>query len=144
MSINKGDRKQSRAEFDNTYFIIHEDARKQYSNHFGARGEIYEENKDYIRMMGLKILDSVIDTGKEIRIANSIYPKTDREYAERRLAQEKAIGNCFDILTKYQLMMKTLKIPDDKYTEEIKHIIHEINCLKRWRDSDTKRFKNIG
>lgn len=85
-----------------------------------------------------------MELGTYIRIANSIYPVYQSELEERRLAQDKAIGLCFDLLTKYQLAMHTLKVKDDKYTVEIKHIIHEINCIKKWRMSDSNRFKNLG
>ena len=77
-------------------------------------------------------------------MANSIYPKTKVEFEERRINQDKAIGLCFDLLTKYQLVMNTLKVKDDKYTVEIKNISHEINCIKSWRASDNKRFKDLG
>ena len=94
--------------------------------------------------MASSIMKSVTDMGTYIRIANSIYPVYKEELIERRIAQEKAIGLCFDILTKYQLTMTELKVKDDKYVEEIKHLIHEINCLKKWRSSDKDRFKNLG
>ena len=79
-----------------------------------------------------------------IGFSNSIYPIYQSELEERRLAQEKAIGLCYDVMTKYQLVMHELKVPDDKHTDEIKHLIHEINCLKKWRTSDNKRFNNLG
>ena len=110
---------------------------------FGAKGDIKEKKQGYIRAMSDRILKSVCDMGTYIRIANSIYPQYQSELEERRIAQEKAIGLCFDVMTKYQLIMTELKVPDDKHTNEIKNLIHEINCLKKWRESD-KRFKNLG
>lgn len=144
MPVAKGNRKESKVEFDNTYYKIHDDAVKLIENHLGAKGEIKESHKYYIRSVSNAIYKSVCEMGTYIRIANSIYPKYQSELEERRIAQEKAIGLCFDLLTKYQLAMHTLKVSDDKYTIEIKHIIHEINCLKKWRTSDNKRFSNLG
>lgn len=38
MSVHKGDRHQSKVEFDNTYYKIHDDAVKLIENHLGAKG----------------------------------------------------------------------------------------------------------
>lgn len=143
MSVNKGDRRESKVEFDNTYFKVYDDCVRLIECSFGAKGEIKEKKQGYIRAMSDRILKSVCDMGTYIRIANSIYPQYQSELEERRIAQEKAIGLCFDVMTKYQLIMTELKVPDDKHTNEIKNLIHEINCLKKWRESD-KRFKNLG
>ena len=143
MSVNKSDRRESKVEFDNIYFKVYDDAIKIIQNKFGAK-DIEAERTGYINYMASSIMKSVTDMGTYIRIANSIYPVYKEELIERRIAQEKAIGLCFDILTKYQLTMTELKVKDDKYVEEIKHLIHEINCLKKWRSSDKDRFKNLG
>jgi hypothetical protein len=143
MSVNKGDRRESKVEFDNTYFKVYDDCVRLIECSFGAKGDIKEKKQGYIRAMSDRILKSVCDMGTYIRIANSIYPQYQSELEERRIAQEKAIGLCFDVMTKYQLIMTELKVPDDKHTNEIKNLIHEINCLKKWRESD-KRFKNLG
>ena len=143
MSVNKGDRRESKVEFDNTYFKVYDDCVRLIECSFGAKGDIKEKKQGYIRAMSDRILKSVCDMGSYIRIANSIYPQYQSELEERRIAQEKAIGLCFDVMTKYQLIMTELKVPDDKHTNEIKNLIHEINCLKKWRESD-KRFKNLG
>ena len=139
MSVNKVDRRESKIEFDNTYFRVYDDAIRLIKNGFGADKKRREEYKGYIKVMSSKILDLIMDLGTYIRIANSIYPKYPSELEARRLEQDKAIGLCFDLLTKYQIIMRELHVKDDKYVQEIKHIVHEINCLKKWRASD-KRF----
>lgn len=139
MSVNKVDRRESKIEFDNTYFKVYDDAIRLIRNHFGADKKRRIEYKGYIKVMATKILDLVMEMGTHIRIANSIYPKYPRELETRRLEQDKAIGLCFDLLTKYQIIMRELHVKDDKYVQEIKNVVHEINCLKKWRASD-KRF----
>lgn len=143
MSVNKADRRQSKIEFDNTYFRVYDDAVHIIKNSFGADKEYRDEYKEYIRVMSAKILDIVMDLGTHIRIANSIYPKYEKELETRRLEQDRAIGLCFDLLTKYQIIMRQLRVKDDKYTQEIKNLSHEINCLKSWRKSDDKRFSGL-
>ena len=144
ISVNLKDRKESKVEFDNNYFRIHDDAVNLIKNNFGAKNDVIENYKWYISVMTNKIFNDIMDLGTYIRIANSIYSQCSMEYEERRTYQSKAIGLCFDIMTKYQITMQQLHIKDDKFTQEIKHLIHEINCLKKWRMSDVKRFKDIG
>ena len=141
MSVNKVDRRESKVEFDNTYFKIHDDAVRLIGNGFGLKDE---SKRWYVNIMSNAIMKATIELGTYIRIANSIYPIYKLELEERRIAQEKAIGLCFDIMTKYQLVMTELNIPDTKHTDTIRNIIHEINCLKKWRSSDNVRFKDLG
>ena len=144
MSVPKSKRKDSKVEFDNTYFKIYNDCILLIMNKFGAKGDIAQKYATYINAMSIDTLKTINEIGRQIRIANSIFPTCDIEYQERRLSQDKAIGLCYDLLTKYQIIMNILKVSDNKYVAEIEHIIHEINCLKSWRTSDNKRFKNIG
>lgn len=143
-SVKANERRKSNVEFDNNYFRVHDDAIRLIQNRFGASDKMNEIFHDYIDEMGLKIYAVIFDIGTHIRIANSIFPHYKSEYEERRLHQDKAIGLCFDLMTKYQLLMRTLRVKDDKYVEEIKRIVHEINCLKKWRTSDYNRFKDLG
>lgn len=144
MSVPKPDRKESKVEFDNAYFRLYSDAMRLISLNFGADKEQLEMHKHYIKVMSVHVLEVVNDIGKYIRIANSIYPIYKSELEQRRIAQDKAIGLCYELLTKYQLVMNYLYVKGDKYTIEIKNVIHEINCLKKWRTSDNKRFRDIG
>ena len=144
MSVKKGDRRESKVEFDNIYFRIHDDAVKLIQNHFGAKCQARENLSDYIRAMSFNVYRNVFDIGTYIRMANSIYPRNKLELDARRLYQDKAIGLCFDLLTKYQLIMRTLSVKDDKYTIETGNIVYEINCLKSWRQSDNTRFRDLG
>lgn len=141
MSVKKHDRHESKVEFENAYFTIHDDAIRLIQNSFGGTKEKRIIFKDYLTVSSRKILADILDIGTEIRIANSIYPQSVEEHSERRIHQERAIGLCFDLLTKYQLIMHTVGTKDDKYVNETKHLLHEINCLKKWRTSDNKRFK---
>ena len=60
------------------------------------------------------------------------------EWEERRLSIGKAIGTCYAIMTNYQRVMLRLRVPDYKYTLDIKNIMRMINSLKAWRKSDNK------
>ena len=144
MSVKKGDRKESKVEFDNTYFKVYSDAVHLINIRFGADDNQKNVYSLYIQTMCEKVLETVSDVGKYIRIANSIYPQFKSEYEERRIAQDKAIGLCYDLLTKYELIMFSLGAKDNQYVNETKNLVHEINCLKKWRKADNSRFKNLG
>lgn len=143
MPTPKGDQRKSRVEFDNVYFKVYEDAVRLCENNFGANEDMRIAYKEYISANKTEIMQDVLAIGRYIRMANSIYPKSKEDTTEieaRRLYQSQAIGLCYDILTKYELLMKMFKVKDDKYTLETKNLSHEINCLKNWRKSDNKRF----
>ena len=144
MSVAKGDRKESKVEFDDAYFKIYKDCVRLSQNNFGGEKEIAEKYSDYLKVISSEVLVTVCEIGRNIRIANSIFPCCRSEYEVRRISQEKAIGLCFDLLTKYQLTMKLLEVKDNKFVDEINNIKHEINCIKKWRTSDNARFKNLG
>ena len=60
------------------------------------------------------------------------------EWEERRVTIGKAIGICYAILTNYQRIMIRLRVPDNKYTMDVRNIMRMINSLKAWRKSDNK------
>ena len=144
MSVSEPDRTESKTEFDRVYFQIVEDAVKLTENSLGAKGEVREKHEGFIKVTSDRVMRVASDIGTHIRMANSIFPTSLIELKERRTQQGKAIGLCYDLLTKYQIAMKILKVPDDKFVQEIKNIAHEINCLKSWRTSDNQRFKYLG
>lgn len=144
MSVATPGRNESKTEFDRVYYRLLSDSIQITDNKFGARKEIREQKSEFINTMCIRVHRIVSDIGTHIRIANSIYPKMpliEQEAKERRIHQEKAIGLCFDLLTKYTNTMNVLNVPEEKYVEHFKNIVHEINCLKKWKASDGKRFK---
>ena len=144
MSVSKHDRKESKTKFDAVYFRIYDDAVFLTENNFGATNAMIEKRKLYIANMRQDVMKIVLDINTHIRIANSIFPQCKSEYEERRIYQDKAIGLCYALLTKYHLVMDTLRINGNKYVQSIKNVQHEINCLKKWRESNYKQFGHLG
>lgn len=70
--------------------------------------------------------------------ANTIYPTCREELVERRLLQDKAIGQCYRLTQELQFAIETLPVDADKYTRFAEMIQTEINLLKGWRKSDNK------
>jgi hypothetical protein len=108
MAVAEGNRNKSKVEFDAVYFTVHDDCVKLIECGFGAEKEIRKQHQNYIETSGKEVLRTILMLGRFIRIANSIYPTNKIELENRRVCQDKAIGLCFDLLTKYQLIMHTL------------------------------------
>ncbi len=144
MSVTAGERNQSKIEFDATYFKVYDDACDLVDRHFGATEKQITEKADFIKSQGEALMGYTDRLLYFIRLANSLYPTCKREYEERRLNMDLAIGVCYAIVTKYQCVFHRLRINEEKYVYVLKNIQHEINCIKAWRKSDNKRFKNLG
>lgn len=143
MSVPKGERKESKQNFDALYYRVHDDAEDMILNRFHASKEIAEANQGYIREAARELRRLVWNLIYHIKVANSLFPTTAEELTERRIHQEEAIGSCFDILTLYELVMHKLRVKEDIGVREIKNVHHEINSIRSWRTSDNKRFRDL-
>lgn len=130
-------------------------ANKRMSKWFGERG--YEELKpeERIRYDKVKaknrafdewfivderktIIDCLRTITAEVYTANSIYPQYPEELVERRIHQDRAIGQCYRLTQELQYAIETLPVDVDKYLRFGEMIQTEINLLKGWRKSDNK------
>ena len=78
-----------------------------------------------------------------ITMANSVYITCRREYEERRILINTAIGNCEQLLQEMQYLKRILPVNVNKlmpYTELLKK---EIDLLKGLRKSDNKILKRL-
>lgn len=76
--------------------------------------------------------------------ANSIYPVSGEEYIERRTLQSKAIGQCVTLKNELQYTIETLPIDSNKFARYTIMIDKQIDLIKRWKESDKRRFKDLG
>ena len=81
------------------------------------------------------------DITEYVYTANSIYPSIMEELVERRILQDKAIGQCYRLTQELQYAIETLPVDVNKYLRFAEMIQTEINLLKGWRKSDNK-FKS--
>ncbi len=84
------------------------------------------------------VTDCLRTIGELVFTANSIYPSIKEELVERRLLQDKAIGQCYRLTQELQYAIETLPVDMNKYTRFAELIQTEINLLKGWRKSDNK------
>jgi len=130
-----------------------ERARSRLDRSFGARDTLSQTQQTNYDKRLTKIIafaawfipkekEAVADCLREIAAciygANSIYPRYQEELIERRLLQDKAIGQCYRLTQELQYAIETLPVDVDKYTRFAEMIQEEINLLKGWRKSDNK------
>ena len=138
MSVVKSKRSQSGVEFEMILFQLVDGIDNLVEHDFYAEGMLAVKNKMFLDMRSRALEELTDKLVFYIKIANSIYPQCITEWEERRVAQGKAIGTCYAILTNMQRIMMRLRIPDNKYTLDIQNIMRMINSLKAWRKSDNK------
>lgn len=84
------------------------------------------------------IIDCIRAITEETFVANSIYPTCTEELIERRLHQDRAIGQCYRLTQELQYAIETLPVDVNKYLRFADMIQTEINLLKGWRKADNK------
>ena len=136
MSVPKSKRSKSKIEFEMTYFRLADGIDSLVENYFGADLDVVRQHKLFIRLRAEAIEKLTDELLYHIKIANSIYPTCMAEWSERRVEMGKAVGVCYALLTNIQRVMMRLRIPDNRYTDDIKNVVKMINSLKAWRKSD--------
>lgn len=84
------------------------------------------------------VVDCLRIIGDEIFVANSIYPTCTKELIERRIRQDRAVGQCYRLTQELQYAIETLPVDVNKYLRFADLIQTEINLLKGLRKSDNK------
>lgn len=87
------------------------------------------------------IVDCLRTITEEVYVANNIYPVYWDELVERRIHQDRAVGQCYRLTQELQYAIETLPVDVNKYLRFAEMIQTEINLLKGWRKSDNK-FKS--
>lgn len=144
MSVVKSKRNKSGVEFEMILFQLADGIDNLVEHDFYAEGMLAVKNKMFLEMRSRALEELTDKLVFYIKIANSIYPQCITEWEERRVAQGKAIGTCYAILTNMQRIMMRLRIPDNKYTLDIQNVMRMINSLKAWRKSDNKLKLKLG
>ena len=87
------------------------------------------------------VVDCLRTITEEVYVANSIYPTYREELVERRVHQDRAVGQCYRLTQELQYAIETLPVDVNKYLRFAEMIQTEINLIKGWRKSDNK-FKS--
>lgn len=138
MSVVKSKRGKSNVEFEQIYFQLADGIDNLVEHDFYAERLLAQKNRVFLDIRSRTLEDLTDKLLYYIKIANSIYPTCMTEWEERRVTIGKAIGICYAVLTNYQRIMIRLRVPDNKYTMDVRNIMRMINSLKAWRKSDNK------
>ena len=91
------------------------------------------------------VLDIMRDIAREFDLANSIYPSNtcakEREYIERRLHLDNAIGYCTDLYREIEYIMDVLPVDANKFTRFADMINTQMKMFKGLRKSDNRFMK---
>ncbi len=119
---------------------LNEDQKNHYLQR-ASRNEGFEEW--FIGYQRDTIMDCLKKIGEYVFSANSIYPTNRHEYKERRMFQNKALGQCFRLLQELQYTIEILPVNINKYEKFVEGIEKEIRLLRGWRKKDNKLYKGI-
>jgi len=138
MSVPKSKRKKSSVDFEMIYFRVVDGIDELIAHDFFAEGLLADKNRTFLQIRCESLQRYTDDLLYYIKIANSIYPQCEAELDERRLAQDKAVGVCYAILTVLQRILMRLRVLGSKYVVDIQNIEQMINSLRAWRKSDNR------
>ncbi len=102
---------------------------------------------DYPDWLIDKLRSSMWDILRDLMInitkAYTIWATCKVEAEERRIAQDRAIACCENLLKELELAVEVLPVDAEKYMRYVKIIEREIALLKGWRKADNKHNKNL-
>ena len=122
----------------------YEELSEEQQNHYNKRVDKNNGFEEwFIGYQRDTVMNCIRNATEYIFTANSIYPSIPEELTERRIYQDKAIGQCYRLLQELQYTIETLPVDIQKYVRFTDSINKEINLLKGWRKSDSKYKKQF-
>jgi hypothetical protein len=118
-----------------SYHDLSDKQKAKYNDIYNSSMQIY---RWFIIQQRACIKQTLDDITENIRMANSIYPTTDEELAERRGFQNEAIGKCFVLLDNIQNVAEVLPVNMNRYTPIGLAIEDEISLLILWKRANHK------
>jgi len=157
MSVLKNKRSLSKLEFYHNARTMREDITKMLLRDFGVRDKIRKfKTEDQVEVTVIEqypewlitffrqsIIGSLRSLMMNITAANTIYPVTLEELAERRKYQTAAIINCEQLFCDLTHCADVLPVELGKFMPYVDKISFEIKLLKGWRKSSNELAKKI-
>lgn len=102
----------------------------------------------YLENLRNSVMEILDDINLEFTKGNSIYPSGEaliEEYKQRRSHMDEAIGGCYALKNKLEMIVDTLPIDANKIVQPISMLKKEIDLIKGVRQADNRflRQKNI-
>lgn len=117
----------------------YEDLQEHEQKHYDLRKKKTDAfEKWFILDQRQVVMDCLRNIAENVFLANSIYPLYPEELIERRIFQDKAIGQSYRLLQELQYAIETLPVDIRAYVRLAEEIEREITLIKGWRKSDNK------
>jgi hypothetical protein len=145
MSVLKNKLGLSQLEFYHTARKMREDITKLLLRNMGVKKDARQDCKRWlIQQFRHNISTLLRDLMWNITAANTLYPTTYPEIAERKHYQNKAIMCCEKLFQEFQYCGDVLPVHVAKFMPFVDQIQHEIRLLKGWRKSNSVFVKRLG
>jgi len=90
-----------------------------------------------------KIVDTALEIMNDVNTANSIYVSTKGDYELRRHYQTNALAYTARLLGLMEVAYIKFNIPDKRIKHWTQLVVDARELIKKWRKSDSDRFKNF-
>ena len=144
MSVPKSKRKRSRFEVFHNMQRLQKELVKYLMLDFGVTRCTNLGEAQFLDLKFERVINLCAEIVGDIHRANAMYVSNMIEYEERRLYQDKAIGNCVVLKQELQSIVDVMSgLNINKYKPSIKMIDKEIVLIKSWRKSDIRLKKKV-
>lgn len=105
--------------------------------------------KRYRWCLSSKIVDAAIEICENINKGNSVYVKTAKDFEIRHKFQVEALSATYSLLTVINIAYDTFRengvsITSDRLEHWVSMVYEVQQLIRKWRDADNERYKNIG
>ena len=148
MGVVKAKRKESPMEVFHHAYRLRKDLTDVLLRDFGmVNTSVTDEQREYYQWFIVNERNAITNILRSLvgnlTMANAIFPTTIAECDERRIYQDRALGNLAVLMQELQYVITTLPVNVNKYTNFVEPIRRETNLIKGWRKSDNAIRKKI-
>lgn len=144
MTVPKSKRHKSRFEVFHNMQALQKELVKHLMQDFGITRIADLGEAQFLDLKFERIINLCAEIVGDIHRANAMYVSNMLEYEERRLYQDKAIGNCVVLKQELQSIIDIISgLNLNKYKTSIELIEKEIHLIKSWRKSDLRLKKKL-
>ena len=144
MTVPKSKRRKSRFEVFHNMQALQKELVKHLMQDFGITRIADLGEAQFLDLKFERVINLCGDIVGDIHRANAMYVSNMLEYEERRLYQDKAIGNCVVLKQELQSIIDIISgLNLNKYKASIELIEKEIHLIKSWRKSDLRLKKKL-
>ena len=144
MTVPKSKRHKSRFEVFHNMQALQKELVKHLMQDFGITRIADLGEAQFLDLKFERVINLCAEIVGDIHRANAMHVSNMLEYEERRLYQDKAIGNCVVLKQELQSIVDIISgLNLNKYKTSIELIEKEIHLIKSWRKSDLRLKKKL-